>query len=166
MADIPRFSRATFTSRPQKAWLATAVDIEQALGNSEVALVDTRPPEQFAGRAVWTANGSLYLPEGQDWAEVDGRKVRGGHLPGAIHLHATANQNPAEQWCYYHPTTLRHRFEAAGVQPEQKVITYCGVGISAANGLFALYLAGYRNVALYDASWAEWGGDESRPIES
>ncbi|MCI0729525.1 MAG: hypothetical protein L0332_22825 [Chloroflexi bacterium] len=31
--------------------------------------------------------------------------------------------------------------------------------------LFALHLAGYPNLALYDASWAEWGTDPARPIE-
>jgi len=162
---IPTFPPTTFTPRPQKEWLATAVDIENALHNPHFALVDTRPPEQFAGQAVWTPDGSLYLPQGQDWVMINGRKMQAGHLPGAIHLHATPNQNPESNWCYHDPETLRQRFVNAGVQPEQKVITYCGVGISGANGLFALYLAGYRNLALYDASWAEWGTGEKRPIE-
>jgi thiosulfate/3-mercaptopyruvate sulfurtransferase len=162
---IPQFAPTTFTSRPQKRWLATADDVAQALHDPQIAVVDTRPSEQFAGLAVWTPEGSLYLPEGQNWVGMNGRKMRGGHLPGAIHLHATLNQDPAEQWCYHDPPSLRRRFEAAGLQPTQKIITYCGVGISASNGLLALYLAGYRDLALYDASWAEWGVDDERPIE-
>ena len=55
--------------------------------------------------------------------------------------------------------------EAAGVEPEQRVILYCGVGISASLGLFALHLAGYHDLALYDGSWIEWGSDPHRPLE-
>jgi thiosulfate/3-mercaptopyruvate sulfurtransferase len=61
---------------------------------------------------------------------------------------------------------LRARLAEAGVGPEQRVITYRGVGISAALGLFAAYLAGYRDLGLYDASWEEWGTDPARPIEA
>lgn len=164
-ADIPHFPTASFRPHPQTEWLATAVDVAQALHDPNYTLVDTRPPEQFAGQAVWTPNGSLYLPDGQDWVLVNGRKMRAGHVPGAIHLHATLNQNPASYWRYHDVAILRERFATAGLPPDQNIITYCGVGISATNGLFALYLAGYRNLALYDASWAEWGTDETRPIE-
>jgi len=40
------------------------------------------------------------------------------------------------------------------------------VGISASLALFALYLAGYRHLAFYNASWEEWGTDPARPVES
>ena len=45
------------------------------------------------------------------------------------------------------------------------MILYCGVGISASLGLFALHLAGYHDLALYDGSWIEWGSDPNRPME-
>ena len=61
-------------------------------------LVDTRPVEQFAGRAVWTPYGSLFLPPNQDWVDVAGRQVRGGRIPGAVHLHAS--RNLAADWTY------------------------------------------------------------------
>jgi len=51
------------------------------------------------------------------------------------------------------------------LEPEQRVITYCGSGISASLGFFALHRAGYRDIALYDASWEEWGADPALPIE-
>jgi len=45
------------------------------------------------------------------------------------------------------------------------VITYCGGGVFGAFALFALYLQGHENVALYDASWMEWEADPSLPVE-
>ena len=60
---------------------------------------------------------------------------------------------------------VRALAEAAGVEPGQRVTLYCGVGISASLGLFALHLAGYDDLALYDGSWIEWGSAPQRPLE-
>ena len=130
-----------------------------------VRLVDTRPAEQYKGQAIWTPDGSLFLPSGQHWMVLpDQRVMRGGHIPGAVHLHASRLLNPAD-WTYLPPESIRSLAEGAGLEPGQRVITYCGVGISASLGLFALHLAGYHNVALYDASWEEWGTDPTFPVE-
>lgn len=165
--DTPRPTPAVFTPRPQPQWLTTAAEIEQVCGSlqPDTRLVDTRPREQYLGRAVWTPRGSLYLPPGQTTVEIGARRpMRAGHIPGAVHLHASANLDPAA-WTYLTPEALRARAKSAGLQPEQRVITYCGVGISASLGLFSLYLAGYRHLALYDASWEEWGTDPTLPVE-
>ncbi len=178
-----------FSPRPQPQWLATAAEIEHALSESNgmVRLVDTLPLEQYAGRAIWTPEGSRWFPPGQDWLELaDGRVMRGGHIPGALHLHASSTLN-AVDWTFRDPAAIHEYFIASlltvgrresgvaamdfklartrGIEPTHRVITYCGVGISASLGLFALHLAGYRNLALYDASWEEWGTDPNHPIE-
>jgi 3-mercaptopyruvate sulfurtransferase SseA len=64
-----------------------------------------------------------------------------------------------------HIEELWEKVHKSGIKPEHRLITYCGVGISASLGLLALYLAGYRDVALYDASWEEWGTDSKRQVE-
>jgi thiosulfate/3-mercaptopyruvate sulfurtransferase len=158
----------TFTPRFQPGWLATADEIARSLAepHNNVRLVDTRPLEQYQGRAVWTPLGSLFLPPGRNWTHVDGRPMRGGRIPGARHLHSVENLDPNDDYIYLPANKLRARAEAAGLDPGQRVITYCGVGISGSLGLFALYLAGFRNLALYDASWSEWGTDPSKPIET
>lgn len=160
-------SAAHFTVRPHPYWLATADEVAQALNSSEaqVCLVDTRPPEQYAGQAVWTPAGSLFLSPDQDWVEVEGRRMRGGHIPGAVSLPASGNLDQANHWCYLNSQALGERATSAGIDPEQRVIAYCGAGIAASQSLFALHLAGYQNLALYDASWEEWGTDSSRPVE-
>jgi thiosulfate/3-mercaptopyruvate sulfurtransferase len=164
---VPQSLPAIFTPLPSPNWLATADEIERAVNGASpnVRLVDTRPPEQYSGRAIWTPHGNLYLPPGQSWIEVAGRRLmRAGHIPGAVNKHASTNLNPFD-WTFLSADELRDKARKAGIEPEYRVITYCGVGISASLGLFALYLAGYRNVALYDASWEEWGIDPKRPVE-
>jgi len=165
--EVLRPSPARFTPRPLPHLLATATEIEQALHEtvSLVRLVDTRPIEQYKGQAIWTPDGSLFLPSGQHWIVLpDQRMMRGGHIPGAVHLHASRFLNPAD-WTYLSPESIRSLAGGAGLEPGQRVIIYCGVGISASQGLFALHLAGYHNIALYDASWEEWGTDSTFPVE-
>lgn len=162
--EPPNPAPQVFTPRPWPDLLATGAVVAAAVGEPGVRLVDTRPPEQYAGRAVWTPAGSHYLPAGQDWVEIDGRPIRGGRVPGAVSLPSTGNLDPLD-WRFLPAEALLNRAAAAGLRPEQRVITYCGVGISAALGLLALHLAGYRRVSLYDASWAEWGIDPARPVE-
>jgi len=165
--EVPQPLPAIFTPRPRPNWLATADEIEHAVNEASpgVRLVDTRPPEQYSGQAIWTPYGSLFLPPGQSWIEVTGGRVmRAGHIPGAVNIHASTNLNPFD-WTYLRVEELRDKMQKAGIEPEQRVITYCGVGISASLGLFSLYLAGYRDIALYDASWEEWGTDPKRLVE-
>lgn len=164
---VPQPAPTRFTPSMRPQLLAQASEIEQALrkADSRVRLVDTRPAEQYAGRAIWTPHGSRFLPPGQSWiALADGRMMRGGHIPGAVHLHASRLLNPLD-WTYLSRESIRALARAAGLEPEQRVITYCGSGISASLGLFALHLAGYRDIALYDASWEEWGTDPAFPVD-
>jgi thiosulfate/3-mercaptopyruvate sulfurtransferase len=44
-----------------------------------------------------------------------------------------------------------------------EVGVYCGSGVTAAQGVLALELAGYR-AALYAGSWSEWVTDPGRPV--
>ncbi len=156
-----------FTCTVQPRWLATSGEICQALRQPEppLRLVDTRPPEQFAGKAVWTPPGSHYLAAGAAAAEIGARKpMRAGHIPGAVNITSSTNLDPAD-WTYLPARLLRRKAQEAGLEPQQRVTTYCGVGISASLGLFSLYLAGFKNLALYEASWEEWGTNPAFPVE-
>ncbi|MGW4156620.1 sulfurtransferase [Micromonospora chersina] len=84
-----------------------------------------------------------------------------GHVPGAVNLPApgyvTEGRFPAVE-------ALRERFAAAGVAEGAPVGAYCGSGVTAAQAVLALHLAGRPDAALYVGSWSNWVADPDRPV--
>jgi thiosulfate/3-mercaptopyruvate sulfurtransferase len=106
-------------------------------------LVDARAPERFRGGTE----------------PID---PVAGHIPGARNVPAQRTENP--DGTFLAPDELRKRYAEAGILPDQAVAVYCGSGVVATEGVFALGLAGI-DAALYAGSWSEWITDPSRPIE-
>ncbi|SBT38316.1 sulfurtransferase [Micromonospora narathiwatensis] len=84
-----------------------------------------------------------------------------GHVPGAVNLPApeyvTDGRFPAAE-------ALRQRFADAGVASGAPVGAYCGSGVTAAQAVLALHLAGRPDAALYVGSWSNWVADPDRPV--
>ncbi|MFR9775025.1 sulfurtransferase [Micromonospora sp. MS34] len=84
-----------------------------------------------------------------------------GHVPGAVNLPAPEyvadGRFPAAE-------ALRERFAAAGVGEDAPVGAYCGSGVTAAQAVLALHLAGRPDAALYVGSWSNWVADPQRPV--
>jgi thiosulfate/3-mercaptopyruvate sulfurtransferase len=107
-------------------------------------LLDARAPERFRG-------------------EVEPIDRVGGHIPRARNRPAALNLQDSGRFA--DPVELRDAFERLGAGPEVEVGTYCGSGISAAQQVLALDLAGI-SAALYPGSWSEWTADPSRPVQT
>jgi thiosulfate/3-mercaptopyruvate sulfurtransferase len=88
--------------------------------------------------------------------------MRSGHIPGAHSLPYTDLLNNG---ALRPPDELRRIFNAAGAARNRPVITSCGSGITAAVINLAALTAGLPEPALYDGSWAEWGGNPNFPVE-
>jgi thiosulfate/3-mercaptopyruvate sulfurtransferase len=144
----PAYPRARFTPRPRPALRRTADEVEGALRDPRVLLVDARPPDQFEGRASAAR--------------------RAGHIPGARNVHYARLVDPATGK-FRPPGELARVFAECGVDVANlpsEVIVYCNGGVSCTVPLAALRMLGREDVAVYDGSWNEWGNDDRRPVES
>ena len=144
--ETPSPQPATFTPRPRAGWRVEAEEVLSASENGNALLLDARDLGQYSDEIR--------------------RGPRGGHIPGANHLHADSLF--AEDGTFRSEEELARRLGEADV-PEDKdapIVAYCNGGVAATVPLFALHRLGYRNLANYDGSWNEWGHREDLPAES
>lgn len=84
-----------------------------------------------------------------------------GHIPGAVS--APTTENLAADRTFRPAADLAARFRALGAAPGTEVGVYCGSGVSAAQEVLALEIAGIP-AALYPGSWSEWVADPAREV--
>jgi thiosulfate/3-mercaptopyruvate sulfurtransferase len=89
--------------------------------------------------------------------------IRSGHIPGSISLPYTDLLHP--DGTFRSAGEVRGRFEAAGVDGTQPIVTSCGSGVTACILILGLRIAGFPEGAVYDGSWTEWGGRSDTPIK-
>jgi len=149
LEDLPRKPMERhFTPRQNNFLLRDFEQVRRNLTTKEAQVVDARSEGRFYGAE----------PEPRDG-------MRGGHIPGSVNLPYTALIDP-ETNTLWPPERLRALFDASGVDLDRPVITSCGSGVSAAVVNLALYELGHEQAALYDGSWAEWGGRGDTPVET
>lgn len=110
-------------------------DVAQALA-AGAQVADARPAARFAGDAPEPRPG-----------------VPSGHMPGARSLPASALIADGR---LMPPEALTAAFAAAGLNPDQPMISSCGSGVSAAILNLALAVLEKPAPRLYDGSWTEW----------
>jgi thiosulfate/3-mercaptopyruvate sulfurtransferase len=152
---------APFTPTFDRRLVARMEDVVKAAGSPGTVVLDSRPPQQFRGEAVWFERGPI-AADADGLARTPRGEIRAGRVPWARSVPATSLYH--EDSTLKTPDELRDFFAQADVSPGSRAVTYCGVGVSAAALAFSLHLAGIEDVALYDASWEEWGRDPHRPV--
>lgn len=121
------------------------------------------PVLDAAGAAEVAAGGILLDARAAERYRGDAEPVDrvAGHIPGARSAPLGGNLGPDGR--FRPPGELRDRFAALGVGPGTRVGAYCGSGVTAAQEVLALELAGIR-AALYAGSWSEWIAAGHRPV--
>jgi len=124
--------------------------VQSAVSDAAVELVDVRSPAEFSGEVLSPPG----LPE---------TCQRGGHIPGASNIPWAKACN--EDGTFKAADELKAIYEAAGITGSKPIIAYCRIGERSSHSWFVLnYLLGYNGVTNYDGSWTEWGNLVGAPV--
>jgi thiosulfate/3-mercaptopyruvate sulfurtransferase len=144
--DLPPATQERhFTPRYTSDLVRDLDQMRKILDGGREQVVDARAAARFTGEAPEPRPG-----------------LRGGHMPGALNVPSSTLIAP--DGTMKSREALRAVFEAAGVEVGRPVVATCGSGISAAIVALALARVGHPRAAVYDGSWAEWGGREDTPV--
>lgn len=129
-----------FTVRMRGDLVRGLADVQRAIdGGGNIPILDARAAPRFLGEAPEPRAG-----------------LKSGHMPGALNipfgslLNADGTMRTAAE--------LKQLFDEAGLKTNPAPICSCGSGITAAVIALALARVGRWDAAVYDGSWAEWGG--------
>ncbi|MFY4720722.1 sulfurtransferase [Streptomyces sp. LaBMicrA B280] len=136
--------RGTFTARPRPGLIVDADTVAEALADPRAAVLDARTRERYAGTAPEPRAG-----------------LRGGHMPGSVSL--PFGELLDGDGLLAPRDTLRKAFEEAAGDRERLYFS-CGSGVTACVLALGATVAGYRELAVYDGSWSEWGLPSERPV--
>lgn len=134
-----------FTGAPRADMTAGVDDVAALIGREGWRLLDARSPERYRG-------------------ESETLDKAAGHIPTAANHFFQWNLN--DRGSFKTAGELRARFEETlGGVPADRVICYCGSGVTACHNLLTMEHAGLTRAKLYAGSWSEWSSDPARPIE-
>ncbi|HZB49317.1 MAG TPA: sulfurtransferase [Mycobacteriales bacterium] len=145
------------------AGLPTTTEVPAPAPGDIVVRPGGMPVLDAAGAAATAARGVLLDARAAERfrGEVEPVDPVAGHIPGARSAPLAGNVGPDGR--FRPPAELRRRFAELGVTGDTPVGTYCGSGVTAAQQVLALELAGVP-AALYAGSWSEWITDPARPV--
>jgi thiosulfate/3-mercaptopyruvate sulfurtransferase len=99
-------------------------------------------------------------------AEFNGRtpygEARGGHIPTAHHLYF--KEVFQDNGYLRTPGELSDYFYSCGLQPQQRIVSYCTGGIRSAHLTVVLRFCGFYRSVNYDASFWEWSARTNLPL--
>ena len=136
-------------SKEDKTILATTADIEKALADKSITLIDARSEDMYLG----LFNKSY----------VSGA----GHISGAKSADGAIFLKHGKVKTFHKSEKIKTALLAKGINPEANTIVYCNSG-HLGSGLWFIEheLLGNKNASLYDGSMHEWTKDNAHSVVS
>ncbi|APZ47162.1 sulfurtransferase [Polaribacter reichenbachii] len=139
-----QFKKGDFSADYQPEKVKFTEDVLAAINNKNLLIADAR------------SKGRFYATASEPRADV-----KGGHIPNSVSLpfsDVLLNGKLKSE------SELKSIFKT--INPENKEFIFsCGTGITASVLALGAEIAGYKNHAVYDGSWTEWGSTKDLPIE-
>ena len=143
--DVPQGSSTTYPMRLRPELLADVDEVDEHRQRPRTCVFDSRGAEGYHG-------GGVYHDP------VRGHIAGAGLADRANTTNADLTFRSADELRAYYLDLLD------GVEPSE-VIYYCGSGITAAQNVLAMSIAGLEGSRMYVGSWSEWITDPRRPVE-
>lgn len=143
----PRWPVATLTAQAPGGIFVGKEDVLAAIDDPSVSIINALAPDTHSGKYFNPPYG------------------RPGHIAGSKNVFCF-NLIDEETNRFRDNAGIEDAFAKSGALEADRVIVYCGGGISATTDAFALGLLGRRNVHVYDGSMLEWGNDPDLPMET
>ncbi|TAK63692.1 sulfurtransferase [Methylobacter sp.] len=141
---LPTVKPATFRPYLNEAAWINALQVQNNLAQKSICLVDARAPERYRG-------------------EQEPIDPVAGHIPYALNRAFQLNLN--SNGLFLSAEKLREQFkQLIGTTAPDRVVHYCGSGVTACHNLLAMEHAGLTGSKLYAGSWSEWIRNKNRAV--
>ena len=136
--EVPVVKRGKFTPHVQRDAVVDADFVKASIDKPGIRILDARDPGFYAATNTGPMSGGYARP---------------GHIQSALNIPFTTLTDSTGH--LKDKATIAGLFTSAGVQPADRVVTYCHVGQQGSLLFLAARYAGYKS-SLYDGSYEDW----------
>ena len=137
LSKAPRkLPKSNFQAKPIPNFIWNLSDVNNSIKSKSVVFYDTRSIEEFTG-------------------ENQKKNLRAGHIPGAVQLDYRKLLD--KNLRVLPPKKAAKLHQALGLTKDKTLVLYCQTATRVSLPALALLDLGYSDLAIYDASWHEYG---------